>query len=104
MHDAAAAAQWRFQSFECCDREGEKRAFVQVEDHSGRFEAVLYNETLNEYAALLFEVRKRHSSEASRLIAGFRPSWYASAMALSDEHVGSIKQQAEQTLAPTRSR
>jgi DNA polymerase-3 subunit alpha len=34
-------------------KQGEKRAFVQVEDHSGRFEAVLYNETLSEYAALL---------------------------------------------------
>ena len=34
-------------------KQGEKRAFVQVEDHSGRFEAVLYNETITEYAALL---------------------------------------------------
>src|SRR5690606_19045725 len=33
-------------------KQGEKRAFVQVEDGSGRFEAVLYAETFAEYAAL----------------------------------------------------
>ncbi len=34
-------------------KQGEKRAFVQVEDGSGRFEAVLYAETFAEYAALI---------------------------------------------------
>ncbi len=34
-------------------RQGERRTFVQVEDHSGRFEAVLYSETAAEFAALL---------------------------------------------------
>jgi len=34
-------------------KQGDKRAFVQVEDWSGRFEAVLYNETFAEYAPLI---------------------------------------------------
>ena len=34
-------------------KQGESRAFVQVEDWSGRFEAVLYREAWSEYAALL---------------------------------------------------
>ena len=34
-------------------KQGESRAFVQVEDHSGRFEAVLYREAWSEFAPLL---------------------------------------------------
>ena len=34
-------------------KQGESRAFVQVEDYSGRFEAVLYRETWTEFAPLL---------------------------------------------------
>ncbi|HMM66371.1 MAG TPA: DNA polymerase III subunit alpha [Dokdonella sp.] len=34
-------------------KQGESRAFVQVEDYSGRFEAVLYREAWTEYAPLL---------------------------------------------------
>ena len=34
-------------------KQGESRAFVQVEDFSGRFEAVLYRETWAEFAALI---------------------------------------------------
>jgi DNA polymerase-3 subunit alpha len=34
-------------------KQGESRAFVQVEDFSGRFEAVLYREAWTEFAALL---------------------------------------------------
>lgn len=34
-------------------KQGESRAFVQIEDFSGRFEAVLYREAWNEFAALL---------------------------------------------------
>src|SRR5690606_5190608 len=34
-------------------KQGDNRAFVSVEDHSGRFEAVLYRETLAEYGELV---------------------------------------------------
>ncbi|HOX71310.1 MAG TPA: DNA polymerase III subunit alpha [Dokdonella sp.] len=34
-------------------KQGESRAFVQVEDYSGRFEAILYREAWAEFAALL---------------------------------------------------
>ena len=34
-------------------KQGESRAFVQVEDYSGRFEAVLYRESWTEFAPLL---------------------------------------------------
>ncbi|MBN8481877.1 MAG: DNA polymerase III subunit alpha [Xanthomonadales bacterium] len=34
-------------------KQGDKRAFVQVEDGTGRFEAVLYNETFAEFAPLI---------------------------------------------------
>lgn len=34
-------------------KQGDSRAFVQVEDWSGRFEAVLYREAWSDYAALL---------------------------------------------------
>ena len=59
--------------------------------------AAVTGKPVDECAARMFEV-KAYSFGVQRLIAAFRPPWYAAAMAFSHEHVESIKRQVEKTL------